>query len=75
MTSLLTGAKLTTLLSIITRTDQNTGGALLESPVRTAMHGKSRVLSAFVAVDQWVRRWSSNHTVVQGEGSCLRGDV
>ena len=26
-----------------TRADQDTGGALLEFPVRTAMHGKSRV--------------------------------
>ena len=25
--------------------DQNTSGALLESPMRTAMHGKSRVSS------------------------------
>ena len=29
-----------------TRADQNTGEALLEFPVRTAMHGKSRVSSA-----------------------------
>ena len=28
------------------RADQNTGGALLEFPVRTAMHGKSCVSSA-----------------------------
>ena len=28
------------------RADQNTGGALLEFPMRTAMHGKSRVSSA-----------------------------
>ena len=28
------------------RADQNTGGALLEFPTRTAMHGKSRVSSA-----------------------------
>ena len=28
------------------RADQNTGGALLEFPVRTAMHGKSRISSA-----------------------------
>ena len=27
------------------RADQNLGGALLESPIRTAMHGKSRVSS------------------------------
>ena len=27
------------------RVDQNTGGALLESPMRTARHGKFRVLS------------------------------
>ena len=33
-----------------TRADQNTGGARLESPVRTAMHGKSRVSSA-ISVD------------------------
>ena len=32
--------------SLHTRADQNTGGALLEFPVRTAMHGKSRVSSA-----------------------------
>ena len=30
----------------MTREDQNIGGALLESPMRTAMHGKSYVLSA-----------------------------
>ena len=29
-----------------TKADQNTVGALLESPTRTAMHGKSRVSSA-----------------------------
>ena len=29
----------------LTRADQNTGGALLEFPMRTAMHGKSRVSS------------------------------
>ena len=29
-----------------TRANQNTGGALLEFPMRTAMHGKSRVSSA-----------------------------
>ena len=28
------------------RADKNTGGALLESPMRTAMHGKSRISSA-----------------------------
>ena len=28
------------------RVDQNTGGALLEFPVRTAIHGESRVSSA-----------------------------
>ena len=27
------------------RADQNTSSALLESPVRTAMHGKSRISS------------------------------
>ena len=51
--------------------DQNTGGAILEFPMRTAMHRKSRVLSAIsvcdnlqnfvtsfsiVAAAQWVRR-------------------
>ena len=30
----------------ITRADQSTGGALLEFPMRTAMHGKSRVSSS-----------------------------
>ena len=33
-----------------TRADQNKDGALLGSPMRTAMHGKSRVSSA-VSVD------------------------
>ena len=33
-------------LLLRTRADQNTGGALLESPMRTAMHGKSHVSSA-----------------------------
>ena len=28
------------------RADQNTGSTLLESPMRTAMHGKSRISSA-----------------------------
>ena len=31
---------------VSTRADQNTGGELLEFPMRTAMHGKSRVSSA-----------------------------
>ena len=34
-----------------TRADQNTGGALLEFPVRAAMHGKSRVSSAISVSD------------------------
>ena len=33
------------------RRDQNTGGALLEFPMRTAMHGKSRVSSAISVCD------------------------
>ena len=33
------------------RADQNTGGALLEFPVRTAMHGKSRVSPAILKYD------------------------
>ena len=33
-----------------TRADQNTGGALFEFPMRTAMHGKSRVSSAISAM-------------------------
>ena len=28
-----------------------------------------------MAVAQWVRRWSSDHRVVQGEGSSKCGDV
>ena len=32
------------------RADQNTGGTLLEFPMRTAMHGKSRVSSAISAI-------------------------
>ena len=35
----------------LSREDQNTGGALLEFPVRTAMHGKSRLLSAISVFD------------------------
>ena len=31
---------------VVTRADQNTGDTLLEFPVRTAMHRKSRVSSA-----------------------------
>ena len=34
-----------------TRADQNTGGALLEFPLRTAMQGKSRVSSAISVCD------------------------
>ena len=57
-----------------TRADQNTGGTLLEFPMRTAMQEKSRVSSAIsgfstVALAQWVRRWDSGHRVVQAEGS------
>ena len=33
------------------RADQTTGGALLEFPMRTAMHGKSRVSSAISVCD------------------------
>ena len=73
-----------------TRKDQNTGGALLEFPMRTAMHGKSRVSSAIsvcddwqnfkigfssVAVVQWIRRWISGHRVVQAEDWSPGGDI
>ena len=80
------------------RADQNMGGTLLESPMRTDMHRKSHILSAIsvelnclqylfaiiskisdgfpsVAVAKWVRHWSSNHRVVQAEGSSPHGDV
>ena len=71
------------------RTDQNTGGALLEFSMRTAIHGKSRVSSAIfvchnqqnfnkgftpVTVAQWVRRGSSSHRVVHAGGSIPVGD-
>ena len=36
---------------IKTRADQNTGGALLEFPMRTAVHEKSRVSSAISVFD------------------------
>ena len=36
-----------------TRADQNTGGALLEFPLRTVMHGKSRVSSAISVFDYY----------------------
>ena len=70
--------------------DQNTGGAVLEFPMRTVMHGKSRVLSAvsvcdnqqnfitgfsIVAVAQWARRRSSGHRMVEAEGSSRGGDL
>ena len=66
-----------------TRADQNTGAALLEFPLRAAMHEKShqQIINNFevhfstVAVAQWVRRWSSGHRVVQVEGSSPGGDV
>ena len=67
------------------------GGPLLESPMMTAMHGKSRVLSAisvelkclqylFAIINKIsdsfpIWRWSSNHRVVQAEGSSPREDV
>ena len=66
------------------------GGALLEFPIRTAMHGEYRVSSAIfvfdnkqnftigfstVAVAQWTRHWNSGHRVVQAEGSNLGGDI
>ena len=35
----------------LSRADQNTGGALLEFPMRTAMHGKSGVSSAISVCD------------------------
>ena len=37
----------------IIRANQNTGGALLEVPVRTAMHGKSCVSSAIEFFLRW----------------------
>ena len=39
------------------RADQNTGGALLEFPVRTAMHGKFRVSSAISTIFKVGRPW------------------
>ena len=68
------------------RPDQNTGGELLEFPMRTAMYQKSRVSSAISVCDnkqnfitnfsaQWTRRWSSRHRVVQAEGSNPGGDI
>ena len=36
---------------VTTRVYQNTGGALLEVPIRTPMHGKSRVSSAISVCD------------------------
>ena len=38
-------------LIIISKADQNTGSALLEFPMRTAMHEKSRVSSAISVCD------------------------
>ena len=37
--------------AVSARVDQNTDGTLLEFPVRTAMHGKSRVSSAISVCD------------------------
>ena len=70
--------------------DQNTGGGLLEFPMRTAICTGNRVSPAIsacddqqnfkigfsaVAVAQWVRRWSYGHRVVQAEGSSPGGDT
>ena len=78
------------LLFDSTRAGQNTGGVLLEFPMRTAIHGTSRVSSAIsvcdskqnfkisfstVAVAQWARRWSTGHRVVQAEGSSPGGGI
>ena len=42
---------LITCAVVLTRADQSTGGALLEFPMKTAMHGKSRVSSAISVCD------------------------
>ena len=65
-----------------TRSDQNTGGALFEFFMRTAMHGTSCVSSAISichnkisphsltgGVAQSVRRWTRDHRVMQSVGS------
>ena len=68
------------------RADQNTRGALLELPMKTVMHEKSRVSSGIclqnfitsfstVAAAQWAGRWSSGHRVVEAEGSSPCGDI
>ena len=46
-----TSFKLFAYALVFTRADQNTGGALLKFPKRTAMHGKSRVSSAIYVCD------------------------
>ena len=39
------------LCSVTSRADQNTGGALLKFPMRTPIHGKSRVSTAISVCD------------------------
>ena len=53
-----------------TRADQNTGGALSEFSMRTAMHERSRVskispCSLTSGVAQWGKRWTRDHRIVQ----------
>ena len=61
---------------------QNTGGVVLEFPMRTTRHeylfaiiNKILIVYSSEAVAQWVRPWGSNHRVVQAEGSRPRRDV
>ena len=75
---------------VFIRADQNTGGALLEFSMRTAMHGTSCVSSAIsvrnnlqkfhpvpstAVVVQCVRCWTTYHRMVQLVGSSPLGDV
>ena len=53
--------------------DQNTGGALLEFPIRTINNFK--IDFSIVAVAQWAKHWSSVHRVMQAEGSSPGGDI
>ena len=73
----------------LSRADQNTGSALLEFSMRTAMHGASYVSSAlsichnyqnFATIPsletptRWVRCWTVDHRGGLGESSKALGD-
>ena len=55
------------------RADQNTGGALLKFPVRTAMHGKSQFSSA-VKYD-FLKLDDSGNCIIRKRHGCIMFDL